>query len=501
MTLIAAMLFLQAQHYFVHAKKNELARPERLWYNPAFQELLTLYPVHDAELMWRVHHFCKTRRFEDLKRKLLVAEKSANMVCRQSSQVSTLSTETADKECDLKAFDGCQISSSVTSDAPPPPVSPSNKYELQTFTYLDSRAVFTSGTTVPTVDIQGEMEEELQYIIKTAVDIVNRNEATEYKFQKLKNAYLRYSGTRGREYILDLVLSHEQEVLQRRLNLLRPHQPGLVLLQDASEENRKARVNFIVPISRVSKRFKEFLFMYEDLCLKTRENARLVLAVFGKEDLGFVKKSVMKLAKKYPDFQSHIISSDATFSRARALDLGISFLSDTELAFLCDVDMTVDLGFLSRCRMNALRGKRVYYPEFFKYYNMDYVYRFRKRPKTFAIKRQHGHWAVYSFGMLCIYKSDYTSAGGLDTDIVGWGGEDVDLFERIVKQKLEVLRAPDPALSHRYHDKQCSANLRPLQFASCLTSREESLADRMQLAEYVFYLEERYKLTQRQLWH
>lgn len=462
--------------------------------------MLTLYPVHSAQHMWRIHHFCKTRRFEDLKRKLFIAEKSANSACRQSLQFSTPSTEKSSKECDLRAFNDYECQSSPVSSDIPLPFSPTNRYELQPFTFLDSRAVFTSRTTIPTADIQGEMEEELQYIVKKTVDIINSKEATEYKFQKISNAYLRYSATRGREYILDLVLSHKQKVLQRRMHLLRPHQPRLVVLQDASEDSRKARVNFIVPVSHVNKRFKEFLLMYENLCLKTMENTRLVLAVFGKEDLGFVKRSVMKVANNYPDFQFQIISSDVKFSRARALDLGMSMLSATELAFLCDVDMTVDQGFLSRCRMNTIRGKRVYYPEFFKYYNMDYVYRFRKPPKTFAIMRQHGHWAVYSFGMLCIYKSDYTAAGGLDTAIVGWGGEDVDLFERIIKQKLEVLKAPDPALSHRYHDKQCSANLQPLQFASCLTSREENLADRMQLAEYVFYLEEKYEVTQRKLW-
>ena len=120
---------------------------------------------------------------------------------------------------------------------------------------------------------------------------------------------------------------------------------------------------------------------------------------------------------------------------------------------------------------------------------MDYVYHFKRKPRKYTIKREHGHWVVYGYGMVCIFKSDYTAVGGFDTSIVGWGGEDVKLFDRVTSYGLEILKAPDPSLRHHYHDKVCSTSLNAFQFAMCTSSREESLADKEQLGEYVLNLE------------
>ena len=102
--------------------------------------------------------------------------------------------------------------------------------------------------------------------------------------------------------------------------------------------------------------------------------------------------------------------------------------------------------------------------------------------------------------MVCIFKSDYGRSGGFDLTITGWGGEDVDFFERVLAAEIDVLKAPEPSLSHRYHEKTCSLSLSPSQFAMCVSSRSEGLADRMQLAEYVYYLEDQYGVGNRSLW-
>ena len=436
-----------------------------------------------------------------LKRRLKRAERNANHICQSVPKgLKAPLSEMVARNCTLSAFNECHPPLPIGNDDLPKPFIPSTKYELKAWELVDSQSIYISGTTIPIYDIGGETKKELQYAIKKAMEVINMEENADLKFETVESGYLRYDGTWGREYILDLILSGKKGSVHRRVNLLRVHQPELVVLPETGEKNRDTRINFIVPISKVSQRFTEFLHMYEDICLKTQENVRLILVVYGQEDLVFVKDSVEKYAKRHPSFQFKIIFGTEEFSRARAMDLGLSVLTESELAFLCDVDMTIELSFLSRCRMNPIRGKRVYFPAFFKYYNMDYVYRFKRKPFSYKIKREHGHWAVYSYGMVCIYKSDYTAAGGFDKSIVGWGGEDVSFLSRIIEHKLEVLRAPDPSLSHRYHDKTCSSSLQPTQFAMCISSRNENLADRGQLAEYVFYLEGKYGITHRTLW-
>ena len=88
------------------------------------------------------------------------------------------------------------------------------------------------------------------------------------------------------------------------------------------------------------------------------------------------------------------------------------------------VDLNVERAFLQRCRRSAIQGKMVYFPEMFKLYNMKYVYRNCTPPKTFGLNRKHGFWeyyTLYSYGMACMYKSDYST---MDQSLVGWGGED-----------------------------------------------------------------------------
>lgn len=320
---------------------------------------------------------------------------------------------------------------------------------------------------------------------------------------RIHNVYLRYSGIMGREYILDFEFRHSsEEPLEKRVTVLLPHLENMFQIEstDYLTHEQERVVNFIIPLSGVNSRLNDFLNMYEELCLKPQEHCSLWLVMYGEKDAELIGKKLDALRRKYSGALMEIIVGTGKFSRGRALELGISRLQPTSLIFFCDVDMMIEKSFLRRCRRNPVRGQRVYYPEFFKYYNMDYVYKFNKKPWGRGISRQHGHWAAYSYGMLCLYKSDYNIVGGFDMKIEGWGGEDVDLAKRVLKAKLDILRAPDPALSHRYHDKVCSTDLAPKQFADCISSRNEDLADRTKLAEYVFYLEENCQTKKWKLW-
>lgn len=47
------------------------------------------------------------------------------------------------------------------------------------------------------------------------------------------------------------------------------------------------------------------------------------------------------------------------------------------------------------------------------------------------INEDVGYWRAFGFGIVAMYKSDLKAVGGLDTSILGWGGEDVDLYEKV----------------------------------------------------------------------
>ncbi len=305
------------------------------------------------------------------------------------------------------------------------------------------------------------------------------------KFKRLLNGWVRHNPFRGSEYIVDCLFTDSYlRTVPKRVSLVRPLAANYITLKDSADTRNT--VNFLVPLSNVNERFTEFMSMYETIALKSEEAVRLILSVYGSKDVSFVEGVLDEYRAKYPQAAITVVPGQGDFSRGKALHLAMTKLHSDELAFVCDVDMSVSEQFINRCRRNTLQGKRVYYPEFFKLYNLDYVYRNRNYPNRVAMKRKHGHWAYYSFGMLCIYKSDYTSVGGMNTNIVGWGEEDVKFFEKVVRKKLEVLRSPDTGLSHRWHEKSCPNSLSKTQFIHCLSSRGENLADRIELASFIY---------------
>ena len=500
---------LQAQSYFISDPAGYSRSPERLWYGNKFQNLLTLYPVTEQQHMLSLHHFVQTRTVQRLQHQLALSQNQTNQICKQVSQeFAAPLTEPDARYCRIKSSnDDCDSSStSLDSDAIseelPPNFKAMNRFEVISWSYMTPGGVYQSTTTVPVYGVGGELREEINFIIGKVISTVNLQEATEWMLWRLIGCHLRYSGTRGREYLLDMILEEKRRRVRkrRRWHVLRPHGPGLVLHEEENVvEALGTRVNVIVPLSNVGERFQQFLEMYEQQVLRKKQNVALILVVFGSE-LESVNQTVTVYQTRHPDADFTVVSGEGPFTRSVGLDTGMAQIDDSELAFICDVDMTFDASFLDRCRLNAVQGSRVYYPEFFKYYDMDYVYRFRRRPAELSIKRENGHWASYSYGMVCMYKSDYLASGGFDTGITGWGGEDVDLFERILKTRVDILKAPDPYLRHRYHEKMCSLSLNPNQFTTCISSRNEGLADRMQLAEYVYYLEGQCGIKDRPLW-
>ena len=251
-------------------------------------------------------------------------------------------------------------------------------------------------------------------------------------------------------------------------------------------------VNVIVPLNNVGERFTAFFNDFQRDFLRRRLAVRLILVVYGGQGEYERINSIVTSSRHWPPSRLTIVQGreGEEFARGRALHLGLSMLGDGDIVFFCDTDMVMTREFMDRCRLNPVQGKRVYYPVFFSYYNMDYAYHGEAKPERPVISRRNGHWVSYSYGMACLFKSDYTTAGGFNLSITGWGGEDTDFFTRVLDAKLEVLKAPDPGLAHRWHPKHCSPSLTPSQYADCLGTRDEVLADKKQLASYIVYLEE-----------
>ena len=370
-----------------------------------------------------------------------------------------------------------------------PKYHPTSKFDLQSWQYFDKTAVFSdeSVTMMFWRHANKHVDTEIEEALKYATEFVGQQLEKSVRMTELTSGYVRHNPTRGYEYIIDAQYMDNcrncvAKPFSRRVSFVRtPSEP--VLVADVAVSNRV--VNVIVPISNVNERFKEFLENFAHAFLKGGDAVSLVFVVYQK-DIRQLQSTVEHYRSKHKSAQITLLQGQGTFSRGRALHHGISSLNDNDLAFICDVDITVERSFMDRCRKNTVQGERVFYPVVFKQYNPKYIHTPSLKPGKASIHRKNGHWFYYSYGMLCIYKSDYTAVGGLDIEIEGWGLEDVLLYEAILKAKLEVLKVPDPALTHRWHESHCPSTLTNKQHSDCLGSLYEGVADKKELAQYIY---------------
>ena len=360
--------------------------------------------------------------------------------------------------------------------------------------HFDYRYIHQLDVNNPRLLLGGEFAVDVESVTRQAIHVLTV-QGFDLQFEKIVNGFVHYDGLRRREYILDIMFSsfNSTRTLTKRISIIQPLTTNYVTT--VTKLSSEGRVYLITPLFNVKGRFEQFMQKYENTVLQVQENLQMLhlwLVVFGSEDVEIVKESLAVYQKKYPTARMSVIAGVGPFARGVAIDQGIKALNSSDLIFICDVDLDIHPDFFKRCARNTVRGKRVYYPMFFKLYNQDYIYN-NTQPSVIEMVREQGHWASYSYGMLCIYQSDYIASGGFNTDIVGWGGEDVDLYEKVIKAGFEVLRVPDPGLIHRWHSKVCSSDLDETQYADCMYSKAENYADRQELSRYIKELEKEAK--------
>lgn len=478
---------LQARTYFVQDFAKEALSQDVLGTRFSKVNFLTYSSVSSAQEIKLMYQFFRRNDLKHAVAEAQYIESQLNELCHEAESSPSPNCETSMCAYHTSGPQKCPNAGYVAVAAKSYPYVGIRDYAA--WEYFDSTTLCNDMLPQPSywLRVKKDRRHELQVVLGRMVQVASEQYGRPLKFKRVLNGYVRHNPARGSEYIIDAQFIDRRaggKIVDTRVSLVKPLALNYLTMQEAP--NKEAVVNFIVPIAKVNDRFKDFMRMYEVIGLKTGEKINLLLAVYGESDVQFVNGVLEPYRAKYPGAVMTVLKGQGTFSRGRALHLGMSSLKDEQLAFLCDVDMDVGINFFDRCRRNTIRGKRVYYPEFFKLYNLEYVYHGMRKPSHIGLRRYNGHWAYYSYGMLCIYKSDYQAVGGMNTNIVGWGDEDVNFFEKVLRKKLEVLRAPDPGLKHRWHVKVCPQSLSKKQYQHCLSSRAENLADRIELANYIY---------------
>lgn len=204
------------------------------------------------------------------------------------------------------------------------------------------------------------------------------------------------------------------------------------------------------------------------------------------------------------------------FSRGKALDKAArsQHIQPGEIIFFVDVDMTFRTETLDRIRANTIEHRQVYLPIVFSQYDPGLVPHRRRHDEPHdSIAYDVGYFRQFGYGICAIFKSDIMHPGidGFNTDITGWGLEDVKFLETIIRLnqkpkitllntaenveaaaatgdsaadpsiRLAVFRAPDPSLVHVFHAIECDRQLEDAQYAMCVGTKANTLGSYKQI--------------------
>lgn len=267
--------------------------------------------------------------------------------------------------------------------------------------------------------------------------------------------------------------------------------------EDFSAIPKNEKISFILPLSGRYETLVRFLKIYETVCLRNSENTRLIIVLFKNSvEIADYQKSldlIDNLRNQYLRSDILVDKIPGLFSRGLALQKGTEKCQKNDLMFFIDVDIVFNADALLRVRLNTITHKQIYFPIVYSQYNPKIVYSkdFNedgpqiKPDNEFLINKKNGIWRQFGFGIASVYKSDFERIGGFNTNITGWGFEDVDFYHNAIKSKTIILRSPDPGLIHVFHPVTCDNNLNKTQKDMCLGTKISMFGSLYNLEQYV----------------
>lgn len=385
----------------------------------------------------------------------------------------------------------------------PAPFKPKNRFDVIHWQYFTATHLYFDSDYSNEKLLKGVNKMDVDEIISFSIQELNKRYNKRYSFSHLVNGYRRFDPFRGMEYILDLSMhdTHASNVaVEKRVHLVRPLGQVEIIPMPYVTEN--TQVNLILPVSDEDKdEFGSFLDAYAHTCLDTGDNTNLLIifvyknnSKMLKDDKFYVLKSMItyydnKYQNKGKITWTKYETKETYVSDLMLMDTITKRFSPEALLMFCSVGMELTTDFFNRVRMNNIIEWQVFFPIAFWQYKPNLIYNKRPYPTTIELKRNVGHFDIYSYEHSSFYNKDFQNARkGLTWD----ESRKLDLFKLFLRQKkLHVFRAIEPTLKHRYKAIYCDRTSPAYIYERCNKRKLEALANRPQLARLIFEYEEK----------
>ncbi|PIK32938.1 putative chondroitin sulfate N-acetylgalactosaminyltransferase 1 [Apostichopus japonicus] len=368
-----------------------------------------------------------------------------------------------------------------------------DEYDVNPFSSMSSKYIYTLGESLrhkPALHPRSDQKDDLVEAVFFAVEVLNKRKSNSHKFavEHFVDGIFRTDFLIGTYY--NMVFGHPDNNYYYTVQLARPFAP-LQKVKSQVIDSSKITINFIMPLKGRLDKFRTFIKRFKSIAIDGPIEVFLTVVYFGTEGLSELQDILHSLTTQYAFRNFKVVSLNQEFSRGLGLQEGVaSWDGSNALLFFCDVDIAFTQKFLEHCRYYTIPGQTVYYPVVFSLYNPEIVYH-DQDPKPseddqLKITKETGFWRDFGFGMTCQYRTDFLNIGGFDTNIQGWGMEDVELYRRYLQSHLKVIRVPDSGIFHTYHPKDCPTTLAPEQYRMCIGSKALGEASHAMMGRLVF---------------
>ena len=424
---------------------------------------ITLHPLKDPKLMYRMHQYAQELRIKRLMREVSVVQGDIERITKLIP---------VDKSHFVrKKWLWYDISSN-----------PGSRYDIAVWEYFNSTRLFLTYEHMPVVGLPNRFRTGINNALEVLLEIMNEREGNSHPFippYHLYDGFAVVDHSSGIEYVLHMSVHRGgvAEPLDYIANVFLPYQgAGIVTYQESTSQLRTV-VNIVINVGK-SADLSNFLQMYEEICLVAKLRAHLHIVMFGKNEE--VLSKVTQLSSRYPKEQiSTYELSTSAFSYSKGFSHVANLLEDDDLIVFFDYSFVFTADFLDHCRMNTVKGKQVYFPILFSFYKPDLVQQHLQRPLQMLISADTGFFLRYNYQVVSIFKSDFASIGGFASSAQNNNhlNDDVRFVDKVLSTDIYAMRALEPYLRRHYRPRTCKG-LSGNAHLACMNSRADAIGSK-----------------------
>ena len=274
---------------------------------------------------------------------------------------------------------------------------------------------------------------------------------SEIRLETIHYGYFRINPKYGVQYQFDLSLKFpSSHRIPTNTTYWTKIDQAFSTIQGRIEDVTRRTLNVVVPLGEEYDKVRILLARVKKAFLTKAEPIAVHIVYFQKSS-GKTRhlQHINEIKKEFPEKTFRWLAIPGEFNRAEAFQKATKHLGNNSLLFFSAVHLVFRKEFVYRCRANTIEGNQVYMPFIFRQYNRDIANFNSSKPETsFVYTKSAGRWPTNEYGPVCIYGSDVMAVGGLNTAIKGWGMQDRDFTDRILRHGLSTFRAPDKGIAY-----------------------------------------------------